>query len=105
MDDVLSRLSDIIQSRRNSAPEESYVAGLFQKGEDSILKKLGEEAAETIIAAKNNNRQELVHETADLWFHCIVLLGYHGVDVTDVLLELESRFGQSGVEEKRNRKE
>jgi len=104
MDDVLIKLSAIIQSRENAKPEDSYVANMFQKGEDYILKKIGEEAAEAIIAGKSGDKQELVKEIADLWFHSMVLLRYQRLDLADVLRELESRFGRSGMEEKRERK-
>ena len=104
MDDVLAKLSEIIRLREKAKPEDSYVASLFQAGEDYILKKLGEEATETIIAGKNSDLSQLTKETADLWFHSIVLLHYRRLDVKDVLSELESRFDQSGIDEKRKRK-
>mgnify|MGYP001259896135 CR=1 FL=1 len=104
MADVLTKLFVIIQSREHAKPDGSYVASLFHKGEDYILKKIGEEATETIIAGKGSNKQELAKEIADLWFHSLVLLRYEGLDLEDVLRELESRFGKSGIEEKKQRK-
>jgi phosphoribosyl-ATP pyrophosphohydrolase len=80
------------------------VAGLFAKGEDAILKKLAEEAAETVLAAKGGDKLHLVRETADLWFHCLVLLAWHGLTSDDVLSELRRREGISGVDEKASRK-
>lgn len=87
-----------------AAPQRSYVAGLYAKGLDAILKKVGEEATETIIAAKNGQLDQLLHETADLWFHTLVLLAYQGTGPQAVLQELERRFGQSGLEEKAQRR-
>ncbi len=104
IDDVLRELDQVIRLREGGNPAESYVSSLLNKGGDHILKKLGEEAAETIIAAKNDNLEELIKETADLWFHSIILLRYKGVGPEDVLNELASRFGHSGIEEKKNRK-
>jgi len=104
MDNVLRKLTEIIRSREDADPKRSYVASLIENGEDYILKKLGEEAAETIIAGKNDDVTELVNETADLWFHSLVLLRYKGVELEDVLKELESRFIRSGFDEKRERK-
>jgi phosphoribosyl-ATP pyrophosphohydrolase len=98
--DTLERLATIIDARRDAAPDASYVAGLFHGGIDKILKKLGEEAAETIIAAKNGERQQVVYEAADLWFHAVVMLKFLGIEPAEVLAELERRFGRSGVAEK-----
>ncbi|MGE0858127.1 MAG: phosphoribosyl-ATP diphosphatase [Gammaproteobacteria bacterium] len=100
MSDILERLSEVIDQRRAAPPETSYVAGLCHAGLDKILKKIGEEAAETIIAAKGGERQQIVYETADLWFHSVVMLKYMGLEPGAVLAELERRFGQSGVAEK-----
>lgn len=94
---ILSRLGEIIETRKTASPEESYVAGLFAGGEDAILKKIGEEATETILAAKGSDRNQIVHETADLWFHCLVMLAAHDLGAADVLDELERRFGRSGL--------
>ena len=101
--DILERLEALIAQRRGADPSTSYVAKLHAKGLDAILKKVGEEATETVIAAKSGEREALVHETADLWFHCLVMLSWHGVALADVLAELERREGRSGIEEKRNR--
>lgn len=100
MSDILSRLTAELQQRRQADPASSYVAGLYHKGLDAILKKVGEEAAETLIAAKNPSRDALVHEVADLWFHTLVLLVHQGATSADVLAELERRFGVSGQAEK-----
>jgi len=102
--DILERLERAIAERRGADPASSYVAALNAKGLDAILKKIGEEATETVIAAKSGGRDALVHETADLWFHCLVLLQAQGVSVADVLAELERREGRSGIEEKASRK-
>ncbi len=104
-DDILQRLMAVLASRKGADPETSYVAGLYRKGLDSILKKIGEESAETIIAAKSGDPQQIVHETADLWFHCLVLLAHQDIDARRVLDELEQRFGVSGVEEKAAREQ
>jgi phosphoribosyl-ATP pyrophosphohydrolase len=100
---ILERLEDAIAARRAADPGSSYVASLNAKGLDSILKKVGEESAETIVAAKNGEREAIVHETADLWFHCLVMLAWHGVKVADVMAELERREGRSGIDEKNSR--
>ncbi len=99
-DDILQRLMAVLASRKGADPDSSYVAGLYHKGLDSILKKIGEESAETIIAAKSGDKQQIVHETADLWFHCLVMLAQQNLDARQVLDELESRFGVSGIDEK-----
>ena len=104
MDDVLRELDELIRSREGGNPTKSYVASLLHEGGDHILKKHGEEAAETIIAGKNENLEELIKETADLWFHSLLLLRYKGLGPEDVLNELASRFGRSGIEEKQDRK-
>lgn len=103
MSDVLSRLAEVIDERRAADPKDSYVAGLFHAGLDKILKKIGEEAAETIIAGKGGDPDQIVYETADLWFHSVVLLKYKGIEPSAVLAELERRFGRSGVAEKAER--
>ena len=103
MNDILDRLAEVIESRKTQGADTSYVAGLLDKGMDSILKKVGEEAAETIISAKNDDDAQLVHETADLWFHTLVMLSARGLGPESVLLELERRFGVSGLEEKASR--
>lgn len=104
MSDILSRLAATLAARKSAAPESSYVAGLFAKGLDAILKKIGEEAIETVLAAKSGNRQQIVHETADLWFHTLVMLAQQGLSPDDVLRELERRFGRSGLDEKATRR-
>ena len=98
--DILERLTATIEARRNAAPDASYVAKLFSKGEDAILKKIGEEATEVVLAAKGGDKTHLVYETADLWFHCLVLLAHHGLTADDVLRELARREGVSGITEK-----
>ena len=101
--DLLKRLGQTIAARGKGDPSASYVASLFAKGEDAILKKIAEEAAETVLAAKGGDKLHLVRETADLWFHSLVLLAWHGLAPEDVLAELERREGVSGLEEKRAR--
>lgn len=103
--EILQRLTETIQARKQAAPESSYVAKLFGKGENAILKKIGEEATEVLLAAKGGDKTHLVYETADLWFHCMVLLAQHGLSADDVLNELARREGVSGIAEKQSRKE
>ncbi|MEW6039692.1 MAG: phosphoribosyl-ATP diphosphatase [Pseudomonadota bacterium] len=98
--DVLNRLAEILEQRKLEAPDKSYAASLYAKGLDTILKKIGEEATETVIAAKDGEHEKIVHEMADLWFHCCVLLAHEGLGPDDVLRELARRFGMSGLEEK-----
>jgi phosphoribosyl-ATP pyrophosphohydrolase len=100
MNDILAELAATIEARKGASPEESYVASLHHRGLDTILKKVGEEAAETIIAAKGGGDDALVHEVADLWFHCLVLLAHQGLGPEQVLAELGRRTGTSGHEEK-----
>jgi len=100
MSDVLEQLAAVIEARKSASAGDSYVASLLDKGMNAILKKVGEEAAETIIAAKEDSDAQLVHETADLWFHTLVMLALRGLGPADVLAELERRFGVSGIEEK-----
>ncbi|OGS96999.1 MAG: phosphoribosyl-ATP diphosphatase [Gallionellales bacterium RIFCSPLOWO2_02_FULL_57_47] len=102
--DILQRLTETLEARKNASPESSYVARLFSKGEDAILKKVGEEATEVILASKQGDNTHLVNETADLWFHCMVLLAHHGLSAQDVLNELARREGLSGIAEKASRK-
>jgi phosphoribosyl-ATP pyrophosphohydrolase len=97
--DTLARLAAVIESRRGGDPEKSYVARLFAKGHDAILKKIGEEATETVMAAKDGDRARIVAETADLWFHTLVALAAYGLKPQDVLDELSRREGLSGLEE------
>ena len=103
MSSILNQLAAVLESRKGAAPDSSYVAGLYAKGLDAILKKIGEEATETVIAAKGGDQAQLVHETADLWFHTLVLLAQQGLKPDDVLNELERRFGLSGLDEKAQR--
>ncbi len=105
MSDVLKRLSEVIESRRSADPEKSYVARLMAKGEDAILKKIGEEATETVIAAKDGDRAKIVGEMADLWFHCLLALAAYDLKPQDVLEELARREGLSGLDEKAARKD
>jgi phosphoribosyl-ATP pyrophosphohydrolase len=100
---VLDRLAEVVAARKGADPETSYVARLFSKGPDAVLKKIGEEATETVMAAKDGVAQRIVAETADLWFHCIVMLAQHGLAPADVLDELARREGLSGLVEKAGR--
>lgn len=100
MSEALNRLAQVIESRKAASAESSYVASLFARGMNAILKKVGEEATETVIAAKEDDDKQLVHETADLWFHTLVMLSARGLGPEDVLHELERRFDVSGLEEK-----
>lgn len=100
MSDTLKTLAAVIESRKTASADSSYVASLFEKGMNAILKKVGEEATETIVAAKEDDDTQLVQETADLWFHTLVMLSARGLGPEDVLLELERRFDLSGLEEK-----
>lgn len=98
--DILRRLADTIAARRGADPKASYVAALFARGDDAILKKIGEEATETVMAAKDGDKMKVCSEVADLWFHCLVLLARHGLSPDDVLAELARREGVSGHAEK-----
>ena len=100
MDEILVRLSDVIEARIKADPATSYVAKLSQGGLDAILKKIGEEATEALIAAKGGDNHQVVHETADLWFHSLVLLAHLGLRSEAILAELERRYGRSGLAEK-----
>lgn len=99
-DDTLRRLAEVLEARKGAPPESSYVAGLYAGGLDRILKKVGEEATETVLAAKGGERGQIVYETADLWFHTLVMLAHCGLGPAEVLAELERRFGRSGLDEK-----
>ena len=105
MSDILDRLAEVLEQRKNADPESSYVAKLYGKGQDAILKKIGEEATETVMAAKDGDREKIVYEVADLWFHCMVLLAHQDLRPDDVITELDRRFGLSGLEEKAGRRE
>ncbi len=100
MSDILDRLAEVIESRKGADPQTSYVARLFAGGEDAVLKKVGEEATEAVMAGKTGDRLRIVGEMADLWFHCVVALAYYGLKPTDVLMELRRREGISGIDEK-----
>lgn len=101
--DILSQLAEVLENRKDSDPESSYVAKLYSKGLDTILKKIGEEATETVMAAKDGDADQIIYEVADLWFHTMVLLSQQGLSPDQVLNELQRRFGLSGIEEKQNR--
>lgn len=103
MQDILQQLAQVLEERKQANPEDSYVAKLYDKGLDAILKKVGEEATETVMAAKDGNREQIVYETADLWFHTLVMLAHQGLGPDDILKELARRFGLSGLEEKAGR--
>ena len=97
--DTLARLAAVVASRRVADPDQSYVARLFARGTDTILKKVGEEATEVVIAGKDGDSEKIVYEMADLWFHCVVALTAFGIEPARVLAELERREGLSGLAE------
>lgn len=101
--DVLTQLASVLEERKHASPDNSYVAKLYSKGLDAILKKIGEEATETVMAAKDQANDKIVYEVADLWFHTLVLLAHQNLQPDDVLNELARRFGLSGLVEKANR--
>ncbi|HEY4038591.1 MAG TPA: phosphoribosyl-ATP diphosphatase [Burkholderiaceae bacterium] len=101
---TLARLADVIEARRGADPDRSYVARLLARGPDAILKKIGEEATETVMAAKDGVPERIVSEVADLWFHCMLALAHYGLRPEAVLAELEKRAGTSGLDEKASRK-
>ena len=103
--EILEQLQNVLIERKSADAEQSYVASLYQKGIDQILKKVGEESSEVIIAAKGSDNDAITKEVADLWFHCMVMLAEKNIDVTDVLDELDRRFGTSGIEEKASRRD
>ena len=103
MSDVLNRLAEVLEARKQADPDSSYVAKLYHKGLDAILKKVGEEATETVMAAKDGVPEKIVYEVADLWFHTLVLLAQQGLKPEQVLAELDRRFGLSGLAEKARR--
>ena len=103
MPDILERLADVLEARKQADPGSSYVARLYAKGLDAILKKIGEEATETVMAAKDGVADQIVYEVADLWFHSLVLLAHQGLRPEQVLAELDRRFGLSGIAEKASR--
>ncbi|SDZ83173.1 phosphoribosyl-ATP pyrophosphatase [Thiothrix caldifontis] len=102
-DNVLAQLAEVLESRKQAEPDSSYVAKLYAKGLDAILKKIGEEATETVMAAKDGEKDKIVYEVADLWFHTLVLLAQQGLHPDAVLEELARRFGVSGLVEKASR--
>ena len=102
-DQILQQLAEILEQRKTAEVDSSYVASLYHKGLDAILKKIGEEATETVMAAKDGDKEKLVYEVADLWFHTLVLLAQEGLKPDDVLQELARRFGVSGLDEKASR--
>ena len=104
MDDILTKLEQILEERKSANTDESYVSSLYAKGLDEILKKIGEESAEVIIAAKDDDQNKIIYEVADLWFHTLVLLRHKDIKIDKILDELSSRFGLSGLQEKANRK-
>lgn len=104
-DNVLAQLAEVLEARKNAEPDSSYTARLYHKGLDAILKKVGEEATETVMAAKDGEKDKIVYEVADLWFHTLVLLAQQDLHPGDVLNELARRFGVSGLEEKASRKD
>lgn len=101
---ILKALADVLEARKGAPADSSYVSGLYAKGLDAILKKIGEEATETVMAAKDGDAEKIIYETADLWFHTLVLLAHQGLSPNDVLQELGRRFGVSGLDEKAARK-
>jgi phosphoribosyl-ATP pyrophosphohydrolase len=103
MSDILDRLAETLEARKTAAPDSSYVAKLYAKGTDAILKKIGEEATETVMAAKDGQPEKIIYEVADLWFHTLVLLAHKGLKPADVLNELARREGLSGLAEKAGR--
>ncbi|KAB2321166.1 phosphoribosyl-ATP diphosphatase [Betaproteobacteria bacterium SCN1] len=105
MSDILDRLAATLETRKQAAPDSSYVAKLYAKGTDAILKKIGEEATETVMAGKDGEPEKIVYEVADLWFHTLVLLAHKNLSPADVLNELARREGLSGLVEKANRHE
>ncbi len=105
MSEVLNRIASMLEQRKTADPSESYVAKLYSKGMDAILKKVGEEAIETILAAKDGNKDQIIYETADLWFHSLIMLAMANLDPNDVLDELARREGLSGLVEKASRKD
>jgi phosphoribosyl-ATP pyrophosphohydrolase len=103
MSDVLQQLAEVLEQRKQASAETSYVASLYAKGLNTILKKIGEEATETVIAAKDGDKVQIIYEMADLWFHCLVLLAEQNLSPDAVLQELQRRFNLSGLDEKAGR--
>ena len=103
MTDTLQKLAEVLEQRKSAQPDSSYVASLYHKGLDAILKKVGEEATETVMAAKDGEADKIICEVADLWFHTLILLAQQGLSHQQVLAELDRRFGLSGLQEKAQR--
>ncbi|MCH9645792.1 MAG: phosphoribosyl-ATP diphosphatase [Proteobacteria bacterium] len=103
MNDIFKQLEAILEDRKSANSDNSYVSSLYQKGTDEILKKIGEESAEVIMAAKDGVSSKIIYEVADLWFHTLVLLRHKDIEVDKIEQELSRRFGLSGLEEKANR--
>ena len=103
--DILKKLNQVLQERKSASADTSYVADLYSGGEQRIIDKILEEAAELVDAGRANDDAHIIHETADLWFHCLVLLAYKNIDPTAILDELARRFGTSGHQEKKERGE
>ena len=101
----MTQLAEVLESRKGASPDSSYVASLYYKGLDAILEKVSEEAAETVVAAKDGDVKQIIYETADLWFHTLVMLAEKGLGPQQVLDELQRRFGLSGLDEKASRDE
>ncbi|SMN10756.1 Phosphoribosyl-ATP pyrophosphatase [uncultured Candidatus Thioglobus sp.] len=103
MDNILKQLESVLEQRKSANKDDSYVASLYAKGTDEILKKIGEESAEVIMAVKDDEQEKIIYEVADLWFHTLVLLQHKNIEVAKIEEELSRRFGLSGLEEKANR--
>lgn len=103
MDNIFKQLEEVLEQRKNTDADSSYVSSLYQKGTDEILKKIGEESAEVIMATKDDIEDKIIYEVADLWFHTLVLLRHKDIEVAKIEQELSRRFGLSGLEEKANR--
>ena len=103
MDEILTKLEQILETRKSAKPDTSYVSSLYAKGLDEILKKIAEESTEVIMAAKDGEKQKIIYEVADLWFHTLVLLRHKDIEVSKIQDELSQRFGLSGLSEKANR--
>ncbi|CAM8289193.1 phosphoribosyl-ATP diphosphatase [Candidatus Methylopumilus planktonicus] len=103
MNTILKKLTETLEARKKDDPTKSYTASLYRDGLEAILKKVNEEAFETIIAARQGDNKELIHEVADLWFHTLVLMAHKNLSAEDILNELAKREGTSGIEEKENR--
>lgn len=103
MDNIFKQLEVILEQRKSASADNSYVSSLYNKGTDEILKKIGEESAEVIIATKDGDENKIIYEVADLWFHTLVLLRHKNIEVAKIEQELSRRFGLSGLEEKANR--